>query len=235
MRTRTENLTDVVAPKANWPLALGAGLLGIGQNGLLVMLPQLVSLTGLSLSVWAGLLMFGSMLFLPASPWWGRQSERHGCQIVMLASLGGYLASFVVMALVVWAMANGALNALWGMAGLVLSRMLYGLTVSGLVPAAQTWAIQRAGLDKRMAALATISSGLSCGRLLGPPLAALMLSVSPVAPLWLMALAPLIALLLVLREAADPRCRRWRTSRRGYRPPCCLSWCWRCCWQRWSA
>ena len=113
MRTRTENLTDVVAPKANWSLALGAGLLGIGQNGLLVMLPQLVSLTGLSLSVWAGLLMFGSMLFLPASPWWGRQSERHGCKIVMLASLGGYLASFVVMALVVWAMANGALNALW--------------------------------------------------------------------------------------------------------------------------
>lgn len=69
-----------------------------------------------------------------------------------------------------------------------------------------------------MAALAAISSGLSCGRLLGPPLAALMLSVSPVAPLWLMALAPFIALLLVLREAADPRCRRWRTSRRGYRP-----------------
>ncbi len=55
-----------------------------------------------------------------------------------------------------------------------------------------------------MAALATISSGLSCGRLLGPPLAALMLSVSPVAPLWLMAIAPLIALLLVLREVADP-------------------------------
>ncbi len=218
MRTCTENITDNMAPKANWPLALGAGLLGIGQNGLLVMLPQLVSLTGLSLSVWAGLLMFGSMLFLPASPWWGRQSERHGCKVVMLASLGGYLASFVLMALVVWAMANGALNALWGMAGLVLSRMLYGLTVSGLVPAAQTWAIQRAGLDKRMAALATISSGLSCGRLLGPPLAALMLSVSPVAPLWLMALAPFIALLLVLREAADPRCRRWRTSRRGYRP-----------------
>ena len=106
MRTCTENITDNMAPKANWPLALGAGLLGIGQNGLLVMLPQLVSLTGLSLSVWAGLLMFGSMLFLPASPWWGRQSERHGCKVVMLASLGGYLASFVVMALVVWAMAE---------------------------------------------------------------------------------------------------------------------------------
>jgi len=204
MRSLSDTLTDNLAPKANWPLALCAGLLGIGQNGLLVMLPQLVTMTGLSLSVWAGLLMFGSMLFLPTSPWWGRQSERHGCKSVMLASLSGYLASFFVMALVVWAMANGMLNAAWGLAGLILSRTLYGLTVSGLVPAAQTWAIQRAGLEKRMAALATISSGLSCGRLLGPPLAALMLSVNPVAPLWLMAMAPFIALLLVLREVADP-------------------------------
>ena len=204
MRSLSDTLTDNLTPKANWPLALCAGLLGIGQNGLLVMLPQLVTLTGLSLSVWAGLLMFGSMLFLPASPWWGRQSERHGCKSVMLASLSGYLASFFVMALVVWAMANGMLNAAWGLAGLILSRTLYGLTVSGLVPAAQTWAIQRAGLEKRMAALATISSGLSCGRLLGPPLAALMLNVNPVAPLWLMAMAPFIALLLVLREVADP-------------------------------
>ncbi|AVL19363.1 TPA: MFS transporter [Enterobacter cloacae] len=204
MRSLSDTLTDNLIPKANWPLALCAGLLGIGQNGLLVMLPQLVTMTELSLSVWAGLLMFGSMLFLPASPWWGRQSERHGCKSVMLASLSGYLASFFVMALVVWAMANGMLNAAWGLAGLILSRTLYGLTVSGLVPAAQTWAIQRAGLEKRMAALATISSGLSCGRLLGPPLAALMLSVNPVAPLWLMAMAPFIALLLVLREVADP-------------------------------
>ena len=204
MRAYSETLTENITPKANWPLALCAGLLGVGQNGLLVMLPQLVTLTGLSLSVWAGLLMFGSMLFLPASPWWGRQSERRGCKVVMVASLSGYLASFGVMALVVWAMAAGMLASVWGLAGLILSRLLYGLTVSGMVPAAQTWAIQRAGLEKRMAALATISSGLSCGRLLGPPLAALMLSVNPVAPLWLMAIAPLIALLLVLREVADP-------------------------------
>ena len=178
MRANSETLTENVTSKANWPLALCAGLLGIGQNGLLVMLPQLVNLTGLSLSVWAGLLMFGSMLFLPASPWWGRQSERRGCKVVMVASLSGYLASFAVMAVVVWAMAAGLLQSSWGLAGLIFSRLLYGLTVSGMVPAAQTWAIQRAGLDKRMAALATISSGLSCGRLLGPP--------------------------LVLREVADP-------------------------------
>ncbi|MGS6285378.1 MFS transporter, partial [Enterobacter asburiae] len=97
-----------------------------------------------------------------------------------------------------WGRGAGRLETVWGLGGLIVSRLLYGLTVSGLVPAAQTWAIQRAGLEKRMGALATIRSGLSCGRLLGPPLAALMLSVSPVAPLWLMAIAPLIPLLVVV-------------------------------------
>lgn len=58
---------DNIAP-ANWPLAFCAGLLGIGQNGLLVALPALVSMTHLSLSVWAGLLTLGSMLFLVGSP-----------------------------------------------------------------------------------------------------------------------------------------------------------------------
>ena len=36
MRADSETLTENVTSKANWPLALSAGLLGIGQNGLLV-------------------------------------------------------------------------------------------------------------------------------------------------------------------------------------------------------
>lgn len=204
MHSSPDALTHETPPKANWPLALCAGLLGIGQNGLLVVLPQLVAMTGLSLSVWAGLLMFGSMLFLPASPWWGKQTEIRGCKPVVLAALGGYLASFALMALMVGAMATGGISAFWGLVGLIASRALYGLTVSGMVPAAQTWAMQRAGIANRMAALATISSGLSCGRLLGPPLAAMALSLHPQAPLWLMAAAPLLALLLVARQPQDP-------------------------------
>lgn len=50
-----------------WPLAFSAGLLGVGQNGLLVAIPVLVIQTNLSLSIWAALLMLGSMLFLPSS------------------------------------------------------------------------------------------------------------------------------------------------------------------------
>ncbi|WP_054180592.1 MFS transporter [Trabulsiella odontotermitis] len=204
MSTIPDAIAQQTPVKSTWPLALCAGLLGIGQNGLLVVLPQLVSMTGLSLSVWAGLLMFGSMLFLPASPWWGSQAEIRGCKHVVLAALLGYLASFAVLALVVWSMADGSLGVVGGMAGLIVSRALYGLTVSGMVPAAQTWAMQRAGTENRMAALASISSGLSCGRLLGPPLAAAALSLHPQAPLWLMAIAPLLALMTVVRQPNDP-------------------------------
>lgn len=204
MSTNSGVAPDVISLKPAWPLALCAGLLGIGQNGLLVMMPQLVSMTGLSLSVWAGLLMFGSMLFLPGSPWWGRRAEIRGCKFVVVAALTGYLASFTLMALTIWGMALGAVGLWPGLCGLILSRCLYGLTVSGMVPAVQTWAIQRGGMEKRMSALATISSGLSCGRLLGPPLAAAALGLHPQAPLWLMAVAPLLALLLIAREDNDP-------------------------------
>lgn len=190
--------------KSIWPLALCAGLLGIGQNGLLVVLPHLVEMTGLTLSTWAGLLLCGSMLFLPASPWWGRVSEERGCKFVVIASLVGYLVSFGVMALMVSLMSLHILTTGWGLTGLILSRVIYGLTVSGLVPAAQTWAMQRSGPENRMAALATISSGISCGRLLGPPLAALTLSLGPMAPLWLMAIAPFFALVLICGQHADP-------------------------------
>jgi MFS family permease len=192
------------ASPSNWPLAFCAGLLGIGQNGLLVALPMLVSMTQLSLSVWAGLLTLGSMLFLVGSPWWGRQSEIRGCKFVVTMALAGYLFSFALLALAVWGLAAGWLSPMVGLGGLIAARIIYGLTVSGMVPASQTWALQRAGYEQRMSALATISSGLSCGRLLGPLCAALALSIHPMAPLWLMAIAPLIALLVICRQHNDP-------------------------------
>ncbi|EFI2725663.1 MFS transporter [Escherichia coli] len=175
-------------PLSCWPLAFSAGLLGIGQNGLLVVLPVLVIQTNLSLSVWAALLMLGSMLFLPSSPWWGKQISRTGSKPVVLWALGGYGISFTLL----------------GLGILIIARIAYGLTVSAMVPACQVWALQRAGEGNRMAALATISSGLSCGRLFGPLCAAAMLAIHPLAPLGLLMAAPVLALLMLLRLPGTP-------------------------------
>ncbi|MDR0219638.1 MAG: MFS transporter [Enterobacteriaceae bacterium] len=204
MRVKPYFFANQSQTSSNWSLAFCAGLLGIGQNGLLVALPVLVEMTPLSLSVWAGLLTLGSMLFLVGSPFWGRQTEIYGSKFVVLAALSGYLLSFIIMALTVWGMAVGELSTPIGLSLLIIARIIYGLTVSGMVPACQTWALQRAGTARRMAALATISSGLSCGRLLGPMCAASVLALHPLAPLWLMAIAPLIAMLVIIKESSPP-------------------------------
>ena len=182
-----------------WPLAFSAGLLGVGQNGLLVVIPVLVMQTHLSLSVWAGLLTLGSMLFLPSSPWWGKQIARLGSKPVVLSALAGYGLSFILLGLGCALLALNAVNGYVGLAMLIIARVIYGLTVSAMVPACQVWALQRAGEGKRMAALATISSGLSCGRLFGPLCAAGMLVIHPLAPLVLLMVAPLLALVMLLR------------------------------------
>lgn len=187
-----------------WPLALSAGLLGVGQNGLLVAIPVLVIQTNLSLSIWAALLTLGSMLFLPSSPWWGKQIARRGSKPVVLWALGGYGASFALLGLGSALLANHAIPPGAGIGLLIIARIIYGLTVSAMVPACQVWALQRAGEGKLMAALATISSGLSCGRLFGPLCAAVMLTLHPLAPMALLMVAPLLALIMLLRLPGTP-------------------------------
>ena len=187
-----------------WPLAFSAGLLGVGQNGLLVAIPVLVIQTNLSLSIWAVLLTLGSMLFLPSSPWWGKQIARRGSKPVVLWALGGYGASFALLGLGSALLATHAIPPRAGIGLLIIARIIYGLTVSAMVPACQVWALQRAGEGKRMAALATISSGLSCGRLFGPLCAAAMLMLHPLAPMALLMVAPLLALIMLLRLPGTP-------------------------------
>ena len=189
-----------------WPLAFSAGLLGVGQNGLLVAIPVLVIQTNLSLSIWAALLMLGSMLFLPSSPWWGKQIARIGSKPVVLWALWGYGASVTLLGLGSMLMATGAVTTAVGLGILIIARIAYGLTVSAMVPACQVWALQRAGEGNSMVALATISSGLSCGRLFGPLCAAAMLAIHPLAPMGLLMAAPLLALVMLLRlPGTSPR------------------------------
>ena len=168
-----------------WPLAFSAGLLGIGQNGLLVVLPVLVIQTNLSLSVWAALLMLGSMLFLPSSPWWGKQISLTGSKTVVLWALGGYGVSFTLLGLGSVLMATGAVTTAVGLGILIIARIVYGLTVSAMVPACQVWALQRAGEGNRMAALA-------------------MLVIHPLAPVWMLMAAPVWAVVMLLRLPGTP-------------------------------
>lgn len=186
-----------------WRISACAALLGLGQNGLLVALPVLVARFGLSLSQWASLILLGSMLFLIGSPFWGRVADRHGARLVVVQALIGYILSFAMIAAVLWLTAQGMLSSAPMLALLAFARVLYGLTVSGMVPACQQWALALHADGERLAALASISAGLSAGRLLGPLVAAASLSFSAYAPFAVMLLCALLALVL-LRGVHQP-------------------------------
>lgn len=180
-----------------WRISASAALLGLGQNGLLVALPVLVAEFSLPLSQWATLILLGSMLFLVGSPFWGRVADRVGPRRVVTQALAGYAVSFALIGLALWAAASGWLPQAGLLAVVALARVLYGLSVSGMVPACQQWSLGLHGEDRRVAALAAVSAGLSSGRLFGPVLAAASLGVSVYAPFVLMAAAPVAALALL--------------------------------------
>jgi predicted MFS family arabinose efflux permease len=82
--------------------------------------------------------------------------------------------------------------------GLLLARVIYGCTVSGMVPASQHWAILLCGEENRLQAITSVSIGLSAGRLIGPLISILVLKLSPYAPLMVMVALPCVALVAAM-------------------------------------
>lgn len=175
-------------------IGLAAALMGIGQNGLLVSLPFLVEQSAFDLPTWSILIAIGSFLFLPSAPFWGRVSDRHGPKRVVIQALAGMAVSFSLLALFAIVSRDSSLWYVWCLSGLVIARVIYGCTVSGMVPASQHWAIMLCGEQNRLQAITSVSIGLSVGRLVGPVISIFALKISPFAPLMIMVLLPVIAL-----------------------------------------
>ncbi|NRF64224.1 MFS transporter [Vibrio coralliilyticus] len=176
-------------------IGLIAALMGIGQNGLLVSLPFLVEHSAFALPTWSILIAVGSFLFLPAAPYWGRHSDQFGPKRVVIQALLGMAVSFLLLLVFAVLSAQGQQWIGWCLAGLVLARIIYGCTVAGMVPASQHWAILLCGEQNRIQAITSVSIGLSTGRLLGPLLSIVLLKFSPFAPLMVMVLFPVLALM----------------------------------------
>lgn len=183
-------------------IAFVAALMGVGQNGLLVSLPFLVEHSAFNLPTWSIVIAIGSFLFLPSAPFWGRYSDAHGPKNVVLQALLGMSLSFLLL-LFFTAMSRSFIvdtnvSDWYWLAGLVIARVIYGCTVSGMVPASQHWAILLCGQQNRLQAITSVSIGLSAGRLIGPLIAIGALKIHVFAPLAGMILFPMIALVVAL-------------------------------------
>ena len=107
-----------------------------------------------------------SLCQLLAAPWWGRLSDRYGRRPVLMASLAGACASYVLLALA---------NDVWW---LLASRMLAGF-MAGNIAAAFAYAADVSEPEQRAASLGLVGAAIGLGFTLGPPLGGLLAGGDP--------------------------------------------------------
>ncbi len=187
-----------------WLIGTFASLIGFGQNALLVSLPILVMTTDIDLGTWSILIAIGSVLFLPSAPFWGKQSDKSGPRKVVSIGLLGLAVTFIGFALIIHALEQSWISTTTSILLLGTLRIIYGLTVSGLVPASQHWAIQTVGKENRLSAITSVSAALSVGRIGGPLLSVALVKLNPLLPFAFVGSSALFLVTLCLLQPSIP-------------------------------
>lgn len=178
-------------------------LMGLFQSSLIAATPTFISVTGLSTLQWSLLLSMPTLLFLLLSPLWGKWADRIGASYLIRYSTVGLGLSIVSLAAVWWlGTAFAFVPALWFVA-IAVTRILYGISASGVMPLCQSLAIndtqpsdstgKAESGDRSLKNLGLVSASLSSGRLVGPLVLIAVLSQLD----WLLALYSLLAIPLV--------------------------------------
>lgn len=205
---RDEKQAEKVLPQRTQRfIYLALVLFSAQQTSLFGLYSYLAVSLGISLPQLIGAMALGSFLFLFGQPYWaakGLRWSRERC--IFFAQLGQFLA---LLPLIFLPLLREQLSLTLVLGGLVVSRIIYGLTASALVPSAQALFAesQSDGTSASLLRLMTTHSlALNVGRLLGPISVLIILPWSPAAVLWLYALLLLAALI------AGPKSGRKQTG-----------------------
>lgn len=178
-------------------------LMGLFQSTLIAATPTFISVTGVSTIEWSILVSMPTLLFLFLSPLWGKWADRLGAAyLIRFCSLGLGL-SIICLAVVWWLGVEMAfVPGLWFIT-IAITRIIYGLSASGVMPLCQSLAINppqsvanpasTAG-DQSLKKLGLVSASLSIGRMLGP----LVLIIVASQVDWLLTLFSLLAIPLFI-------------------------------------
>lgn len=146
--------------------------MGLSQSALLVFLPLLVDLTGLSYSQWAQLFAQGMGTYIAGSLIWPLLLPKLGYRFCLMLGLWGYAVSMILFSAVLWSRGSNHLQPDQSYWGFSASRLLYGAFASALLPVAQSWSADITAPQQRLQAFSRISMQLAASRALGPVLAA---------------------------------------------------------------
>ena len=138
----------------------------LGFGILIPLVPYMADRFGIAPQFITPVLGSYSLCQLLAAPWWGRLSDRYGRRPVLMSSLAGACASYVLLGL--------AQNIWW----LLASRMLAG-AMAGNIAAAFAYAADVSVPEKRAAALGVVGAAIGIGFTLGQPLGGLLAGGNP--------------------------------------------------------
>jgi MFS family permease len=155
----------------------------------------------------AGLIVSASALvFAAGSPLWGSLSERIGRKPVFVMGLIGAGLGMALFAVVAQAGSTGFITGGVLLAALLLARVTTGLFMGGAPVAAQAYMADITESSDRSAGMALIGAANGIGTLLGPALAALLVTFGLLLPFYAGAAVILLAALaLALVMPASPR------------------------------
>jgi MFS family permease len=187
---------------------------------LLAVAPPLVRQLGLADSSVGWIFSLSALLWVFASPIWGRASDRHGRKPIAALGLGAYAVSMTSFGVVVMLGLNGVLSGAWLFTWLMLARAIFGAFGSASSPAAQAYIADRTTPFERTEQLAGLTAAFALGQAFGPGIcAALAAKFGLVFPIGLVAVLAAAASFVIWRflpENTPPKSERprgeWRES-----------------------
>ena len=180
----------------NVPLHLiPAFLLGISQVTLMLSISIIIEQTALS-AVWLSVLLgFVAIVYIIASPQWGKHTDIYGANNTLHQTSKLFMVSQFMFVGVIYFVPTIDMTYMTMCLLLLVARVMYTVSASGLFPAIQTYAIETRTEKERIVALSDISGTLSLGRFLAPFLFTLTVDIHPLAPLISVAVLSLIPVL----------------------------------------
>lgn len=163
-------------------------VIGAGNSMLFSVIPAFVRRLDLPDSSVGWIFSPSALLWVIASPYWGRLSDRIGRKPVIALGTGGFACSMAVLGA---AMMLGDARVLGGgvlLSSLILARAIFGAFGSATSPAAQAYVADHTSPFERTERLATLTAAFALGQAFGPAVcAALAVKFGLVFPIFLIA------------------------------------------------
>lgn len=198
-------------------LLLFAGLLsiGMGQSLMFAILPPVARNLGLTEVQVGSIFAVSALLWVLASPFWGRLSDIWGRRPLILVGLIGYTVSMASFGLCVQAGLSGWIALLPAYVLMIVTRAIFGLFGAATVPAAQAYVADRTQPHERATYIAMQGAAFGLGITLGPGFVSLLLVFGLIAPFYAIAALGLVGVLAVLLGVPEqaPRQRQPRSGK----------------------